>query len=208
MKPLNSLLQPLALVLMLMHAPGVEAQTQTTTSICTSEEKVAILPIVYISEYASNRAEEMPYFLQSLTYNFLAGNTAGLKLQDPSETNALLLKHKIQPSDYRRFSPKELAQILQVSYVLTGTVMQETVGTHSSHHTTREYGRRERRIDREQRSHGRTREEIDTQIAIDIYTQGGERIYSKSRKSVLSDADSYKNGIHYLLKRSPLYSNK
>lgn len=61
---------------------------------------------------------------------------------------------------------------------------------------------RKRRIKVE---HSRTRLQLVTHIDLDIYNDKGEQLFSKSRRSILSDADAYKYGIQYLLKRSPLY---
>ena len=100
-----------------------------------------------------------------------------------------------------------------MEYVLTGIVSQELVGEATVTHTSRrDYGRRHdhrhhyRNNNRRQTTGiSRTRQELSTNIDLDIYNDKGENIYSRSRRSILSDVNAYKNGIQYLLKRSPLY---
>jgi hypothetical protein len=119
----------------------------------------------------------------------------------------------VNESNIREFTPKELAGILQVEYVLMGIVTQDFVGEATvSHSNRRDYDRRNdhrgryRETERRETNRvSRTTQQLSTNIDLDVYNDKGENIYSKSRRSILSDVDAYKAGIHYLLKRSPLY---
>ena len=51
-----------------------------------------------------------------------------------------------------------------------------------------------------------TRQHIKTQVSISIYNETGDRIYTKSRESILTESDAYKFALQYLLKRTPLYN--
>jgi hypothetical protein len=96
--------------------------------------------------------------------------------------------------------------MLHVEYVITGMVSQESVGMNITSHSRREYhDRRRGRFERETSGHTRAVENMSTYIDLDMYNDRGDKIFSRSRHSILSDVDAYKYGLHYLLKRSPLY---
>lgn len=160
-------------------------------------KKVAVLPLHFIG----SASEEMRYRLQDITYDYLRGHASGVQLQDPVVTNAMLGKKLIEISDLRKYTPAELAAILEVDYVVTGRVSQEAAGGLSNRISTGD--RYERRNNNTQT---RSTDLYHTYIELDIYESDGDNIYSKSRKSILYDVDAYKGGLHYLLKRSPLVS--
>jgi len=203
------------LSMMLFMNTASRAQSEGVTGIAKRENKVAVLPILFISDGNTERIEEMRYRLQNIAYLYLKNEAMELKFQSPAETNALLIKKGVNESNFREFTPKELADILQVEYVLTGMVTQEFIGESSTsisnrrEHRNRDWDRdwdRDRnrnRVVKTERS--RTTQQLNTHIDLDIYNDKGEQIFSKSRRSILSDVDAYKNGIQYLLKRSPLY---
>lgn len=191
--------------MLLFNSTLLKAQTTAPTPTKTSENKVAVLPIIFIADGNTDRVDEMRYRLQNIAYLYLKTEAMELKFQSPAETNALLLKHGVTESNFREFTPKELAGILQVEYVLTGMVTQEITGeTSTSTSNRRDIGNwdRKRRVKVE---HSRTMQQMNTHIDLDIYTDKGEQVFSKSRRSILSEVDAYKYGIQYLLKRSPLY---
>lgn len=192
---------------LLLLATGVAAMSQTQVAMrpLAAENKVAILPINYAGEGNDRKHFEMRYRLQHIAFEYLKGEAMELKFQDPAETNAQLLKRGIHESNIREFTPKELAAILQVEYVLTGMVTQDFTGESSVSHSHRREHYRRGREHRETNRYSRTVLQLNTSIGLDVYNDNGENIYSKSRRSILTDADAYKNGIHYLLKRSPLF---
>jgi hypothetical protein len=179
----------------------------------TVRNRVAVLPMVYIAEVSSAKMENMPFLLQEMTITFLSRSAAELKFMDPAETNALLLRAGINESNMRTYTPKELALLLHVEYIIMGTVMQDKgkiVSINHSHTQSRKNADRDwhRYKTRERReSHGSTvtGQQIENEVALSIYNNEGERIYNKSRHSLISDADGYKNTLRYLLKRTPLY---
>jgi hypothetical protein len=133
-----------------------------------------------------------------------------LKFQSPAETNALLLKNGVTAENFRKFTPKELSTFLGVEYIITGLVNQQVKGLITNRSTNQRFSERDdkdgRRRDEEQRSsQTRSSQDVSTNIDLSIYNDKGEEIFSRSRESILSDADAYKNAIHYVLKRSPLY---
>lgn len=179
----------------------------------SARSKVAVLPLGYIADGNDSKMENMPFLLQEMTIEFLSKSASELKFMDPVEMNARLLKAGINESNMREHTPKELANLLHVEYIIMGSVMQDRgkIVTVNHNHTE---GRK--RIDRNwdgykvkkrRESHGSsvTGQQIENQVSLSIYNNGGEKIYNKSRHSLISTADGYKNTLRYLLKRTPLY---
>jgi hypothetical protein len=196
-----------ALSLAAVLAAGLSAHSQETVTLCSLPSKLAILPIAYVGDGNETKMESMQYRLQNIAYLYLKGESMELSLQDPAETNALLIRHGINESTIRGYTPKELADLLKVEFLLTGMITQDFVGATTNSSSFRRDNDRNYRRHREvfRATHTRTRDELSTNIDLSIYNARGEKIYSKSRRSILSDTNAYKNGIHYLLKRSPLY---
>jgi hypothetical protein len=215
MKHLNNLIKSLALLLLIVSSMTSRAQTQAVLRSYNAENKVAVLPITYVGEGNEIKLDEMRYRLQNIAHDYLRSDAMELKFQDPSETNALLRKNGVTESNFRDFTPKELAGILHVEYVLMGIVSQDFVAEATVTHTRRRdedhyrnrhwHGRERHGRERQTNSRTRTSQELATHIDLDIYNDKGENIYSKSRRSILSGVDAYKYGIQYLLKRSPIY---
>jgi hypothetical protein len=124
MKKLNNIISSLSVVLMLLIYADTNAQATESGRARHAENKVAVLPIVYVGEGSDLKMDEMRYRLQNMAYVYLKENAMELKFQNPAETNALLLKKGINESNFREFTPKELAAILEVEYVLTGMLNQ------------------------------------------------------------------------------------
>ncbi len=210
MKKLNNIFSSLSVVLMLLMYADTNAQVPERYRATDAENKVAILPIVYVGEGSTVKMEEMRYRLQNMAYIFLQESAIELKFQSPAETNALLLKKGINESNFREFTPKELATILEVEYVLTGMVNQETIGEHSvgntvNHYSNNNRGNKNGNNRRHTTEQFRTRQDISTSIDLSIYNDKGEAVFSKSRHSIWSSATAYTNAMEFLLKKSPLY---
>jgi hypothetical protein len=144
-------------------------------------------------------------------------NARKLRFQDPSETNALLLKSGVRPETMRQFTPEELVEILQVAYVITGSVAQEEgninhyTNSTSTGNTRGGKDRDPKRNERERRQtnvYTTTRVEIKTRVDLTVFNIQGEKIYNDSKRSILTDADAYRNSLHYLLRRTPLYERQ
>jgi hypothetical protein len=181
-----ALYQLLALLFLVMQANAQSPSPKT----------MAVLPIHYIGD----SKDEMRYRLQDMAHDYLRDHSAEVRLQDPFATNALLAKRQITADNLRAYTPAELTEILGVDYVVTGRITQEYAGGLSNTRSTREGNRHGRPTN----TRVRTTELYHTYIELDMFDSKGVSIYSKSRKSILYDVDAYKNGLHYLLKRSPL----
>jgi hypothetical protein len=179
-----------------------------------SRNRVAVMPLTYIGDENESRSAEMRFQLQNLTVNFLRSDAAELKFIDAAEINAILLKNGIDQETIRKYTPGELARLLHVEYVITGSVIQDagSMVTVNNSYTNRRQDRNHHDYHRE-RVNNRTfrnertvtRQNIETQVSISIYNDAGENIYAKSRHSILTESDAYRNAIQYLLKRCPLY---
>lgn len=185
-----------------------------STPLVVKRNRVAVLPISYIADASDSKMEEMRFRLQEIVTNFMSQSAAELKFQDPVHINAQLLKSGINEDNIRQYTAKELADILQVEYIIMGNVMQEIgdlVTVSNSYNTSRhsreykkdEYKSRQRNNSSRVTS---TSQQVETAVSVSIYNEAGERIYAKSRNSILSDQDAYKPALHYLLKRTPLYN--
>lgn len=199
-------------VALLLSVLTVSAQV-SVVSATNTRNKVAVMPITYIAEGNDIKIEEMRFFLQDIAISYMSNAAAELKFMDAMTVNAILLKNGIIDENIRRYTPKELAAILQVEYIIMGSVLQDMGSVVTVDHnynnrrqTVEHYGREVKVSHRSNRhSSSVTRQNIETQVSLSIYNEFGERIYTKSRHSLLSEQDSYKNTIHYLLKRTPLY---
>lgn len=186
---------------------------RTLPETVNARNKVAVLPLGYIGDGNDSKMENMPFLLQEMTIEFLSKSASELKFMDAVEMNARLLKAGINESNMRLYTSKELAGLLHVEYIIMGNVMQDRgkIVTVNHNHTE---GRK--RIDRNwdgykvkerRESHGSsvTGQQIENQVSLSIYNNEGEKIYSKTRHSLISTVDGYKNTLRYLLKRIPLY---
>jgi hypothetical protein len=184
-----------------------------TTTAADARNKVAVLPLGYIADGSDSKMDNMPFLLQELTIEYLSQSASELKFKSAVETNAVLAKAGINETNIREYTPADLADVLKVEYLIMGNVMQDrgSIVTVDHRHTERS-----RRTERDwdgyrtkQRTEGHgtsvTRQQIENQVSLSIYNQSGESIYTKSRHSLISTIDGYKNTLRYLLKRTPLY---
>jgi hypothetical protein len=226
MKKSGNKIKAVLAVLLLLVTTAVSAQTSVQRSVIIIESnietravpgnaknRVAVMPMTYIADDNGSRAEQMPFYLQEMAINCLSQSSAVLKFMDAAEVNAILLKNGIDEDNIRRYTPRELAAILHVEYVITGSVLQDngnvvTVShTNSRRHNVERWGKWQE-ISRRNSSNSTsvTRQNIETHVTVSIYNETGEKIYTKSRQSILSEPDAYKAALKFLLKRTPLYN--
>lgn len=177
-----------------------------------SKHRVAVIPLQYTGFGDDSRKEDMGFYLQEIAISYLTGSAAELKFADAANVNAVLLKNGIADSNIRKYTPKELATLLHVEYVIMGSVLQDNgnLVTHTSgDRTRRESGMNYGDGDYKRRDNFSqsiiTSQHVQTQVSVSVYNDTGESIYTKSRRSILSEKDAYKNALHYLLKRTPLF---
>lgn len=95
-------------IILLFITSQVKAQITEPASSITSQNKVAVLPILFIADGDKERVESMRYRLQNIAYLYLKEEAMEMKFQSPAETNALLLRHGVTESNFREFPPKNL----------------------------------------------------------------------------------------------------
>jgi hypothetical protein len=187
---------------------------KNSVQLVTRRKRVAVMPLIYLGNDHESRLDEMRFYLQDITIDFLNTSTVEMKILDAAEINALLRRKGIDAFDHRAYTPEELAKVLNVEYVIMGTVLQD-LGREVT--TFNGYSNRRERVERrgkDTRMRGRdhhagssvTRQNIETRVSLSIYDHSGYKIYSGSRRSLLSGPGAYRNTIHYMLKRSPLYN--
>ncbi|MFT3910845.1 MAG: hypothetical protein QM737_15615 [Ferruginibacter sp.] len=178
-----------------------------------TRNRVAVLPMKYVADGNADKIDYMRSFLQEITISFMAKSAAELKFLDAADVNAMLLKNEINDSNIAQYTPTDLAKMLQVEYVIVGSVMQDRgklvthVNNNNNRRETIKRDGNEVKIRGNNNSHGTetTTQEIETNVTLAIYSETGQKIYGNSRQSILSDADAYKFAIRYLLRRTPLY---
>lgn len=178
-----------------------------------ARNRVAVLPLAYIAEGSDSKMDNMPFLLQEMTIEYLSKSAGELKFKSPAETSALLSKAGISESNIREYTPKELAGILNVEYLIMGNVMQDRGSIVTVNHSHTERRKKPEkdwdgyRTKQRTEGHGTsvTNQQIENQVSLSIYNESGESIYTKSRHSLISTVDGYKNTLRYLLKRTPLY---
>ncbi len=196
------------------------ANTIATTNIKTSEanadhrNKVAILPFGFLSLNQQNSIE-WGYKAQEECYTYLSKSTT-FSLQDPSNTNALLGTAGISFENIRNFTNQQLCNLLGVEYIIRGTVTTNAVSLTSSGSAT--YDEKTKNGSDKKGNNSKTsgnvysststQQNYKTSVLMEIYKDTGDKIFGRDRDSFWSTLDAYKSTIQYLLKKSPLYSDK
>ncbi len=176
--------------------------------------RVAVVPMIYIGNDNESKTEYMRFYLQEMAIDYLSQSAAELKFLDAAEINSLLRKKGINDFNMREYTPRELAILLNVEYVIMGTVMQDMGNEVTVFHGNRssrdriEYHGKEMRVRGRDHYNGSsvTRQNIETRVTFSIYNESGDKIYNCSKRSILSGPHAYKYTIQYLLKRTPLYN--
>ncbi|ULQ55188.1 hypothetical protein KJS94_11100 [Flavihumibacter rivuli] len=178
------------------------------------ENRVAILPMQYIAASATTSEEGMQLVLQQQAFAYLNQNTRELKVQDPTETNALLLKNDINGKNIMKYTTAELAALLQVEYLVVGTVNQVNGDINTNSHSNKKEetsigpkGPSKIGVKEETQQNGfsTTTQNVNTMVNLAVYNYKGDNLFNQSRKSILTTPTAYKNTLQYLLKRTPIY---
>src|SRR5690348_12083638 len=106
-----------------------------------SRYRVAVMPLIYLGDCSEGREEEMRYQLQDIVVSYMSRSSAELKYIDAAEINALLYNKGIGADNIRQYTPHELARLLNVEYLIMGSVIQDPgniVTTENSYNTRRQ----------------------------------------------------------------------
>lgn len=178
--------------------------------------KIAILPFEIVSNEPGFSAESMSTKIQTECANSFEKNTS-LTVQPIRNTNAILSKNNITVNSLSSALPEDLAKILGVEYVVFGNVEIQNKGTNSISTSSTTYKNNTKQNDNKDRSDkgsgynvssSNTSSEYDTHIALEIYNSTGAKEYSERRAPFGNSSDSYKNGMDYMIKRTPFGSKR
>lgn len=186
----------------LATAQSRKTNTETFRHADIAENKVAILPLSFSGDGNPVQMDEMKYRLQELVADFLDKSARELIIQDPIETNVLLRENELSDANIQSVSPKELAEILGVEYVVIGNVLQ-LYGDKITSINSQTNAKNKNQTN--QNGVINSSQQIQTDVRITIYNDKGNRIFNQTRHSLLTTPNAYKNALHYILKRTPLY---
>lgn len=178
-----------------------------------AENKVAVLPMPFIGDRNSTSLEEMKFRLQEMAIEYFQKQAHELVFLEPSVINSILRKNNISEERIKDYNPTELAEILGVEYLIIGNVTQlngnTTTLTNNSSTAERKIKGGGNGLEVKEKNNGssfsNTSENIQTDVAISIFNDKGEKIFSRSRHSLLSTPEAYKNALYFLLKKTPVY---
>ncbi|WP_297093139.1 hypothetical protein [uncultured Draconibacterium sp.] len=185
-----------------------KAQTASASgadvSLQDHHNKVAVLPFTYMSSDGAHD-DQMEKKVQSDCYTLMTKFASEFNLQDPTTTNATLIKHSINSSNIDGFTPAELCNILGVEYVVMGTVnvrYTSTTNYSGSSKTSEQKNDKKRTYTSTSSS---STDNFQTQVDMKMYSDQGQNIYANAHTSFWMTEDAYTVTLQWLIKRSPLY---
>lgn len=171
---------------------------------------LAVLPVLFIDKMSGQFMEDNAKLAQSRIHSFLDGDIkkiAPLKLADLREINSNLRRQNLPFSAVDEIPVEELEQITGAEYLLITKVAMETGSNITSNQTTWEGNSGNRRNNSNTTvTTGSTTQsnQYFYTVVVEIY-KGKNKIYSESRRPLLNTADSWRDAVVYLLKRTPIY---
>jgi len=193
-------------------AGNVAADKKADPGLESHHNKVAVLPFRFVVDRQTGD-EELGYIAQAEAFAFLNQHSAGLTLQDVNTTNSLLAKAGISYSNARNFTPADICSALGVEYIVQSTItlnrgsVVNTGSTSGSALVKPNQGKggSNTKVTGHESTFSSSTQNYESSVLLNIFNDSGNTLYSESRKAMLSGQDSYKNTLHYLLKRSPIY---
>lgn len=198
---------------------GQSSKTATKNSnsvLSKNHNQVAILPFIYFKDRV-DASKSMSHKIQAKTYGFYRKQKTEYQFQDPKSTNALLSKAGV--NNIGSYSMEEICDILNVEYIIQGSVSVEQTSQTSYSNTSKrrkfetESPKKSGLLDpslpnsKEIGSAGNTTSSnYTTAVTLNIYNDKGENIFTQERSSYNSNADSYSTMLKNLVKKSPIYS--
>lgn len=175
--------------------------TPQSAAVVVKKKTVAILPFRYLSRGYN---PEMPYTIQREYYIQAVRLGSNFVYQDPSITNAVLLRKGIDPQQLRGYSADELCNILGVSYLVMGQVNMVSTGFTSTSSATNRPTTVFGKPVNVTTTTTTGKENFSTTVTVNVFNTNGGLLYNRSKQSFWNTPDAYKITIDYLLKRSPL----
>ncbi len=175
-------------------------------SLAEHHNVVAVLPFSYISDVNKSMSDEMKTKVQGDCVSALREKAPNYTFQDPIATNAILGKHHITDKNITNYTPDEIAHVLNVEYVVYGSISVTKTGSRSTHGTYYNGKNKGKRNSGYAVGTGSTSTNFDTTVQLSIYNESGENIFLKSHESFWSSNDAYMITLNYIIKRSPFYT--
>lgn len=173
---------------------------------------LAVLPFEVVSNDGSLMNDGMRKKIQESCVEALRAQGMMIQFQDTRTTNVLLTKAGINYAQIEEHTPKELAQLLGVDYIVLGVYDIDnkgasTYGSGSSTYETKE--KKERGKDKEEGSSMSTNSSFTTTIYkakthLAVYDASGRQLFSDSKSPLFNKLDSYEGSLKSLAKKVPL----
>jgi hypothetical protein len=183
-----------------------------------SHNKLAVLPFEFITNDGGMDPASMSKLVQNNTANLAKDEYRTLLLQDPLTTNAILGKNNITHENISTFTPIEIANILEVEFLIVGTLSITNKGASTYIGSGSTYKEKESNSYNNNKTNTNTKGSgftstsatttinYDTTVDFRMFNDRGDNLYSQSRHVFGTTMDSYKGGVEYMIKRTPFGS--
>lgn len=168
---------------------------------------IAILPVPFVNTQTLASSVDVSKFAQNDIYQELITELSKIQpltVQDIRTTNSLLKKAGINYENVNDYSIEELQSVLGVDHIISVQVQFTTKASETSN----SYGNAKvdgKKVSGSESTYKEENLAYNYKIYFDIY-KNGAKIYSKSREPFLKLRNSWIDALHYLLKRSSIYS--
>lgn len=186
-------------------APASAGSDVSSSNLQDHHNLVAVLPFDYMNSGGS-RDDKMGLKVQSDCYTYLLKKARLFQLQDPRTTNAILAKNNLTPDNLIGLTPQEMAHLLEVEYVVYGTVVitqTSVTSTSSNSYNSKSNGNR---YSSSNFGSSSSTANFNTNVDLKIYNDQGQNVYADTHDSFWPSENAYEVTLNYLIKRTPLYS--
>lgn len=168
---------------------------------------IAILPVPFVNTQTLASSADVSKFAQNDIYQELITELSKIQpltVQDIRTTNSLLKKAGISYENVNDYSIEELQSALSVDHIISVQVQftTKTLETSNSYGNAKIDGKK---VSGSESIYKEENLAYNYKIYFDIY-KNDAKIYSKSREPFLNLKNSWIDALHYLLKRSSIYS--
>ncbi|MGO4292065.1 hypothetical protein [Chitinophaga sp. RAB17] len=189
----------------IVTAPAV-AKSPADTYPPMEHNLIAVLPFKYRSvgeplEQINATKEK----LQDDTYSYLSKRNGMYKFQDPQTTNALLIRKGIDENTIRAYTFDELCKILGTEYIVQGGLSRSSKENVSSAET-KTVNKDDDRLRQNKAASTVVEKTYQNEVSVLIYNRQNDKVFDNHRTAILSQEDSYKDALFYMLKRCPIYN--
>ncbi|MBV8256123.1 MAG: hypothetical protein JO154_26245 [Chitinophaga sp.] len=198
-----------AFVISMLSTVTVPAQNNvqdTAGPVATTVEdrrnKVAILPFTFLKD-GEPASEEASMEIQNECFALFTKRPGIYSFLPTRRTDVLLHKAGITKATLINYTMDELCKVLGVQYIVDGAV--SLVKTSSTSYGNSNYNNKGD-DNKQSSSYATHTQNYQTTVDFKIYNDQGETIYNQNRKAFWNMADSYKDALEYVVKRSPLYT--